>query len=84
MGGIKGSLVSHFSVNCHENTGLSQGVNLLNQCSSASGMLAVNGPSLCFIDGPPFFRHVGGWYHEWLIQSVPGGMCQTSGGCSLC
>jgi hypothetical protein len=22
-------------------------------------------------------------YH-WLIQSVPGGLCQTSGGCSLC
>ena len=29
------------------------------------------------------------WYlpfieHLWVIQNVPGGMCQTSGGCSLC
>ena len=24
------------------------------------------------------------YIYIWYIQSVPGGMCQTSGGCSLC
>jgi len=24
-----------------------------------------------------------GWYYSLYIQGVPGGMCQTSGGCSL-
>ena len=27
---------------------------------------------------------VGGGGHVWNIQGVPGGMCQTSGECSLC